>query len=393
VNTQPFAHLNRLKTALTAMRASASAAAYDVVSGSRSEDPLAGRDPDFIRTTLETNERVAALYFRPEVRGLEHIPAEGPVLLVGNHSGGTLIADTFVFAFAFYRHFGAGRRFYQLAHDLAVRLPAVSALLRKYGTVSASHENARHALDAGAAVLVYPGGDNDSYRPTWHSGQVEFGGRSGFIRLAIAENVPIVPVVAIGGQETALFLTRGRRLASMLQLDRLFRLKVLPIQFAPPFGFTVLDLPLRLPMPSQITVQVLPRLDLHERFGPEPHEQEVYDELTRRMQQGLDQLTKQRDLPVIGDLDRGMGDGTRRGWGGAGAELDDGEPWQGYDELTVREVVARLPSHGDEVVDAVRSYEQGRKGRKGVMSAAERERARRRRVISTGGVGAHGQRR
>ena len=50
-----------------------------------------------------------------------YIAAEGGVLLVGNHSGGTLIADTFVFAQAFYDHFGTQRRFHQLAHDLVFK--------------------------------------------------------------------------------------------------------------------------------------------------------------------------------------------------------------------------------------------------------------------------------
>ncbi len=66
-----------------------------------------------------------------------------------------------------------------------------------------------------------------------------------------------MPVVAIGGQETALFLGRGERLSRALRLDRLIRLKVLPIQVAPPFGMTLLDLPGRIPLPSQITIEVL----------------------------------------------------------------------------------------------------------------------------------------
>ena len=181
------------------------------------------------------------------------------MLLVGNHSGGTLIADTFAFAYAFYRHFGPERPFFQLAHDLAVGIPGLSALIRRYGTVSASHGNAGRALDAGAAVLVYPGGDYDSYRPSWQSGSVSFGGRVGFIQLALSHDVPVVPVVAIGGQETALFLTRGQRAAKALRLDRL-RLKVLPVQIAPPFGVTVLDLPGRVPLPSQVTVEVMPEI-------------------------------------------------------------------------------------------------------------------------------------
>lgn len=288
-----------LEGGVGAARATASATLGDVVR-SRAEDPLDERDPDFVRSTLPAYRQIARVYFRPEVEGLEHIPSRGPVLLVGNHSGGTMIVDSFVFAYAFYTHFGAERRFHQLAHDVAVKLPALSALVRKYGTVAASHENAKRALDAGAAVLVYPGGDYDSYRPSWHSSEVEFGGRSGFVRLALAEGVPIVPVVAIGGQETALFVTRGQRLARLLMLDRLLRIKVLPIQVAPPFGVTVLDLPARVPLPSRISIRVLPRIELTQRFGPDPDEREVYDAVTSMMQEALDELAAERTLPVIG---------------------------------------------------------------------------------------------
>src|SRR5947209_56185 len=82
----------------------------------RVDDPFKLRDPAYIRQTLPMFRLMSDLYFRADVRGLENIPAQGPVLLVGNHSGGTLIADTFVFAQYFYDHFGPDRRFHQLAH-------------------------------------------------------------------------------------------------------------------------------------------------------------------------------------------------------------------------------------------------------------------------------------
>ncbi len=286
--------------ALAAARATTSVMVNDLL-GARAADPLAERDPGFVRETLPAYSSLAQLYFRPKVRGLEQIPAEGPVLLVGNHSGGTLIADTFAFAYGFYNHFGPDRLFYQLAHDLVFRVPGL-APLRRYGTIPANHKNATAALGKGAALLVYPGGDHETYRPSWHSAEIDFGHRSGFVRLALATDVPIVPVVAIGGQETALFLTRGERLSHLLALDRLLRLKVVPIQIAPPFGVTVLDLPGRIPLPSQITIQVLPRIDLRRRFGPDPDEEAVYHAVTAIMQEALDELSAERDLPVVGTL-------------------------------------------------------------------------------------------
>src|SRR5215208_914834 len=142
------------------------------------------RDPDYIRESLPRLWLAASLYFRGEVRGLGNVPEEGGVLLVGNHSGGNLTPDTIVFTLAFSTYFGVERRFHQLAHNLVLSMPGLS-YLRKFGTVAASDANAREALRAGAAVLVYPGGDYDVHRPSWLRHRIDFGGRKGFIRLAL----------------------------------------------------------------------------------------------------------------------------------------------------------------------------------------------------------------
>ena len=270
--------------------------------GASKKDPLDERDPQFIAKTLPLYREMTNAYFRSEVRGLENVPKEGPVLLVGNHSGGFYIVDTFAFGYAFYDHFGAERRFHQLAHQVAFTFPALSTVLRKFGGLPASQTNAARAFERGAAVLVYPGGEVESFRPSLRSNEVDFVGRTGFIRLALEHDVPIVPVVAIGGQETALFVTRGRRLAKLFQLDKLARLKVLPIQIGPPLGITVLDLPVRIPLPASLTIQVLPKLDLRERFGDEPDAEKIYEAITAEMQATLDELAKERDLPVAGRL-------------------------------------------------------------------------------------------
>jgi 1-acyl-sn-glycerol-3-phosphate acyltransferase len=257
------------------------------------------RDPDYIRESLPGLWLLATLWFRATVRGLENVPEEGPVLLVGNHSGGNVTPDTTVFTLAFNTYFGVERRFYQLAHNLVLAMPGLG-YLRKYGTVAASPENAHKALSSGAALLVYPGGDWEVHRPSWDRNRIDFGGRKGFIRLALAKDVPIVPVVSIGGQETALFLTRGDRLARLLRLDKLFRLKVLPISLALPWGLNIGDMLGHFPLPSKITIEVLEPINLREEFGPDPDVDEVYREVVDRMQRTLDVLAEERRLPLIG---------------------------------------------------------------------------------------------
>ncbi len=257
------------------------------------------RDADFIRERLPLLWLFASIWYRGEVRGLGNIPDSGPVLLVGNHSGGNLTPDTLVFTLAFNTYFGVERAFYQLAHNLVLSMPGLGQL-RKFGTVAASQENARKALRSGAALLVYPGGDYEVHRPSWEGHRVDFGNRKGFIRLALDQGVPIVPVVSIGGQETALFLSRGEGLARLLRLDKMFRLKVLPISLALPWGLNVGDMLGHIPAPAKITVETLPPIDLETEFGPDPDVDEVYDHLMRLMQDTLDALAAERRLPVLG---------------------------------------------------------------------------------------------
>jgi 1-acyl-sn-glycerol-3-phosphate acyltransferase len=260
---------------------------------------LDDRDPDYIRENLPGLWVLASFYFRAEVRGLERIPTDGPVLLVGNHSGGNVTPDTMIFALAFSGYFGVERHLHPLVHNLVLAMP-LPFNLAKFGCVTASHENARLALDRGAAVLVYPGGDWEVHRPSWRSGKVDFGGRKGFLKLALDADVPIVPLVAVGGQETSIFLSRGEVLARALQLDRLFRLKVLPVSLAIPWGINVGDMLGHWPLPAKITVEAMEPIRLRERFGRHPDVDQVYEQVTGVMQAKLDQLSAERRLPIVG---------------------------------------------------------------------------------------------
>jgi 1-acyl-sn-glycerol-3-phosphate acyltransferase len=260
---------------------------------------LDDRDPDYIRDNLPLAWLLATIWFRGEVRNLGNIPEHGPVLMVGNHSGGNLTPDTILFTLAFYTYFGIERPFYQLAHNLVLASP-VGPILKRYGTMAASHEHAEQALAADAAVLVYPGGDWEVHRSSRERNKVDFGGRSGFVRLALKAGVPIVPVVSVGGQETALFLTRGDRIARTLGLDKAMRLKVLPISIALPWGLNIGDFLSHLPLPAKLTTEVLPPIDIRAEFGDDPDPDEVRAHIERLMQDTLDALAAERRYPVIG---------------------------------------------------------------------------------------------
>ncbi|BBZ28807.1 glycerol acyltransferase [Mycolicibacterium madagascariense] len=253
------------------------------------------RDPDYIRDMLPGTWLLASLYFRADVRGMHRIPADKPVLLVGNHSGGNVPPDTAIFTLAFCSYFGVERPFYQLAHNLVVTAPGLS-WLRKFGTVAANSENARMALQAGraSALLVYPGGDYEVFRPSWERNVVDFGGRMGYVQLAREAGVPIVPIASVGGQETALFLDRGQWLAKLLRVDKLLRLKSVPISLALPWGVNVSDLALHFPLPAKITIEVQDPIDV------DGDDETVNAAVLASLQSAVDRLAAERKFPVIG---------------------------------------------------------------------------------------------
>ena len=141
-------------------------------------------DPAFTARATNLAAPIINGWFRVEMRGLTAIPPDSGVLLVSNHSGGALTPDPLVFGPAFYNTFGYRRPLYILAH-YGVFFTPLRAYLGRLGAVHANPENAVKALRSGAAVLVYPGGDYDAYRPTRSQNVIDFNGRTGYVRIAV----------------------------------------------------------------------------------------------------------------------------------------------------------------------------------------------------------------
>jgi 1-acyl-sn-glycerol-3-phosphate acyltransferase len=263
-------------------------------------EPAFQQDPEYL-AFIVPYMRLFATYFDAEVRDLCRVPETGGALLVGNHSGGGLTPDTSAVWASWYEERGYARPLIGLGFDAAFTIPVIGDIMRKIGQIPASRGNAGMALDQGLPVLVYPGGEKDLFRPWTERNRVDFHGRTGFVKLALEKQVPVVPVVGHGGHDAIVVLSRGEGIARMLGADRV-RLGAVPIIWQLPWGISP-PIPVYLPLPAKITVQVCEPLDWSEH-GPETaNDPEIvarcYDEVIDVMQRTLDRLARQNPYPLL----------------------------------------------------------------------------------------------
>lgn len=268
-----------------------------------------GRDPGFISDWVVPVLDTVLRYFDPVVQGFEHLPAEGAYLVVGNHSGGIYMPDYWAFLREWFRRRGPDEPIYSLGFDFLFSIPGFGSLARKIGSVPASQAHAAQVLQAGIPVMVYPGGDEEDYRPWTERHQVDLHGRTGFIELALRQRVPIVPLVAHGSHDVIIVLTRGERLARGLGLDRL-RINIMPIVLGPPWGIAPVQLP-TWPLPAKVTARVCAPISWPD-LGPEAADdpatvQACFDEVLHSMQANLDDLVADLPHPVLTRLGTAIG--------------------------------------------------------------------------------------
>lgn len=246
-------------------------------------------------------ELLRRYYFRLEVDGWERLP-DAPCLLVGVHSGGALTMDAWTFLYAWWRHFGEERLLHGTAHDVLMATPGLGDYFRQMGVLSASRDAVGEALDQGFDVIVWPGGEKDSMRHWRERDTAVLGGRTGFVRMALEHQVPIVPVATVGGHDTVFVVNEGAWLARLGRLGERFRSTRAPIVVGPPFGIAIETVPMHVPLPAKIRTEILepivPEVDPGVADDEEFHEQ-VYEEVRAAIQQGMDRLAEKRRFPVF----------------------------------------------------------------------------------------------
>jgi 1-acyl-sn-glycerol-3-phosphate acyltransferase len=165
------------------------------------------------------------LLFRPQFEGAEHIPAEGPVILAGNHLA---VIDSMFLTLAVKRPvYFIGKSEYVKGRGLRGRLKAVFFL--GVGMVPVDRDGAHGgvaALETGQRILeqgdifgIHPEGtrspDGRLYR-----------GRTGLARLALSTGAPVVPAALI---DTDRIQVEGRRLPRLMKVS---------VRFSKPLDFS-----------------------------------------------------------------------------------------------------------------------------------------------------------
>jgi 1-acyl-sn-glycerol-3-phosphate acyltransferase len=191
-------------------------------------------DPAFLdRPALRLLALALVRATRASLHNAQGIPSTGGALIVGNHA--FMGADAFVLGALLLRE--TQRKARWLAERNLLSLPGVATSLSAVGAIVGTPEAAIELLRAGELVCVYPGGIDDSWKPVEERNQIKWLGRSGFARVALAANVPIVPVAALGVDDAFAVVARepwiGRRLFGSPRYDLPLALpgKLVPWQF------------------------------------------------------------------------------------------------------------------------------------------------------------------
>lgn len=141
---------------------------------------------------------------RPYVDGLANLPADGRLLLVGNHTQGG--AEALLIPYFVRRTIGTRVR--PLADRNFSRMGGpVGDLFAAAGAVVGAPETARELMRHDEPILVFPGGGREIAKFRGEENTLRWQGRNGFARLAVEHDYPIVPVGLVGGDDVYRSLT------------------------------------------------------------------------------------------------------------------------------------------------------------------------------------------
>jgi 1-acyl-sn-glycerol-3-phosphate acyltransferase len=157
-----------------------------------------GFHPDTYRKTSLPAAVMYRHYFRVETHDIDRVP-EGRVLLICNHAG-QLPFDGSMLGLAMLLEATPPRLARAMAEYYVSRLPFISAIAARMGSLVGTRENCVQMLEAGECVMVFPEGARGMNKPFSQRYKLQRFGL-GFLRLALETDTPIVPVALVGSEE------------------------------------------------------------------------------------------------------------------------------------------------------------------------------------------------
>jgi len=216
-----------------------------------------GFSPETIRAAFPWFHALYRWYFRVRSEGHEHVPVEGPAVLVANH-GGLLPFDAAMAVMDVLLHSDPPRLARAIVDRWAGTLPWINIFYARVGQVIGTRENFADLLDDGQLVLVFPEGMEGVRKPITQRYRLQTF-RVGFIEQALRARAPIVPMAIVGSDDQAPILYDLKPLARSLGLPFLPITPTFP--WLGPLGL--------LPYPVGYRIVYGEPLCFHERFGPE----------------------------------------------------------------------------------------------------------------------------
>lgn len=253
-------------------------------------DPF-GLDPQYIDGLGKTLFRfLHNAYWRIEWRGLEHVPKEGPGVLVGVHRGhqpwdGVMVLHRLVQSLRRHPRF--------LLHPTLIKHPFLAPYMLRCGGLNACRENGDWVLAHQGLLGIFPEGIRGAFTPYKDAYRLQSFGRHDFVKFALRARVPIVPFVIAGSAE--IFPIFGK-----LDWPWWKRVSEWPC-------FPITPTLSMLPLPSKWHALVLEPLPVHQQYGPEAAKDNrlvraISDQVKARMADALEDIRARRPNIFFGSV-------------------------------------------------------------------------------------------